>query len=326
MTPLTVAEVARIVGGETHGEPNTRITGVAVIDSRESSAGDLFVAVAGDKVDGHDFAESAIAGGAVAVLGNRPVQVAPTIVVPDVQAALQRLAQETLTQLRDHIKVVALTGSVGKTSVKDMLSVVLSDVAATIATRGSFNNEIGLPLTVLRVDSETNFLVLEMGSRGIGHLDELTNIAPPDISLVLNVGTAHLGEFGGRENIALAKGEIIDALGPDGTAVLNIDDPLVSDMAGRSRGEIVTFGVNPAADVHLGPVELDAFGRPSFTLTHAHQSVPISMLLVGEHQAANAAAVAATALACGVPLSTCAPTLQSMSFLSQWRWEASECA
>jgi UDP-N-acetylmuramoyl-tripeptide--D-alanyl-D-alanine ligase len=323
---LTVAEMARIVGGEIHGDPSQEVTGTAVIDSREAKPGDLFVAFAGENVDGHDFAESAVANGAVAVLGSRPVAAASTIVVADVQKALQRLAQEVLSGLRPNIKVIALTGSVGKTSVKDMLASVLAETAETIATRGSFNNEIGLPLTVLRADSSTRFLVLEMGARGLGHLAELTAIAPPDISLVLNVGTAHIGEFGGRENIALAKGEIVDALGPTGIAVLNLDDPAVAGMAERAAGEVITFGTRPDADITLGAVELDSVGRPSFTLTRGGESLPISMQLVGAHQAMNAAAVAATSLACDIPLAVSATSLSAVSRLSQWRMEVTDCA
>ena len=172
MIPLTVGEMAALLNGVCFGDREARVTGSAVIDSRAVASGDLFVAFAGDHVDGHDFAESAHASGATAVLGSRPIPGVPTVVVADVQTALQGLARFVLTQLRDHITVIALTGSQGKTTVKDLMTAVLSKAGTTVSTQGSFNNEIGLPLTVLRADSETRFLILEMGARGIGHLKE----------------------------------------------------------------------------------------------------------------------------------------------------------
>ncbi len=158
--------------------------------------------------------------------------------------------------------MLAITGSQGKTSAKDMLAQVLADADPTVATRGSFNNELGLPLTVLRVEESTRHLVLEMGARGVGHIAELCAIARPDVSLVLNVGRAHLGEFGSQEQIAVAKGELVEALPDDGVAVLNADDPLVLAMASRTRARVITFGTGADADVRLGEVTLDELGRP----------------------------------------------------------------
>lgn len=180
-----------------------RITGPVVIDSRQVEAGSLFAAFAGEHVDGHDYAERAVASGAAAVLAARPVGV-PAIVVADVEKALGALARAVVERLGTD--VVALTGSAGKTSTKDLIAQVLQTHAPTVWTPGSLNNEIGLPLTALRATEETRHLVLEMGARGIGHIDYLTGLTPPRIGLVLNVGTAHIGEFGGREQIAQAKG------------------------------------------------------------------------------------------------------------------------
>ncbi len=202
------------MGGVVDGDGSVRVTGPAFLDSRAPEPGGLFVALAGEHVDGHDFAAGAVEGGAAGVLGSQATGV-PTVVVADVQAALQELARQVLRRLWEHDpgpKVVAITGSQGKTTAKDMLARVLADAGPTVATAGSFNNELGLPLTVLRATGETRYLVLEMGARGIGHLAELCEIAPPDISLVLNVGKAHIGEFGSQENIALAKGELVEAL------------------------------------------------------------------------------------------------------------------
>ena len=239
MIPLSLAEVADIVGGEVvDADPTLVVSGPAFLDSRSPEPGGLFVAFVGERVDGHEYAATAVDGGAAAVLASRPTG-APSVVVADTEAALQALAHEVLRRRRDAgapITVVAITGSQGKTSVKDMLARLLADGAPTVATAGSFNNELGLPLTVLRIDESTRYLVLEMGARGVGHLRALCAIAPPDISLVLNVGRAHIGEFGSQENIALAKGEIVEALPDDGVAVLNADDPRVAAMAERTQG------------------------------------------------------------------------------------------
>ena len=244
---MTLEEVAGIVGGRlADAAPKDLVRGPAFLDSRNPEPAGLFVAFAGEHVDGHDYAVAAVEGGAAAVLGTRATG-APTVLVDDARVALQVLARAVLQRLREEtirLRVLAITGSQGKTTAKDMLARVLADAGATVATAGSFNNELGLPLTVLRADRKTGYLVLEMGARGVGHLAELCAIAPPDISVVLNVGKAHIGEFGSRELIAVAKGELVEALSPDGAAVLNLDDPLVAAMAephhGPARGPSVT--------------------------------------------------------------------------------------
>jgi UDP-N-acetylmuramoyl-tripeptide--D-alanyl-D-alanine ligase len=323
---LSLAEIAEIVGGSVHGEPTTTVTGPAFLDSRRPELGGLFVAVAGEHVDGHEFAAAAIADGAAAVIGSRPTSV-PTLVVPDVQEALHTLGAEVLRRLRradPSLRVVAITGSQGKTSAKDMLAAVLADAGPTVATYQSFNNELGLPMTVLRATPGTRYLVLEMGARGIGHLAQLCSVAPPDVSLVLNVGVAHLGEFGSRAAIAQAKGEIVEALRPDGVAVLNLDDPLVAGMAPRTRGRVLTYGRDTGADLRLESVEVDHLGRPSFELQRGSERVRVALKLLGEHQAVNAAAAAATALALGVRLEDVGRSLGALERLSPWRMELHE--
>jgi len=329
MIAATLAEIAAIVGGVVHDDPDTvTVTAPAFIDTRSPEPGGLFAAFVGEHADGHDHAEKAVAAGAAAVIGSRPVGV-PAIVVPDVRAALQQLAAEQLRRLRASgpITVLALTGSQGKTSTKDLLAQVLAAQAPTIATAGSFNNELGLPLTVLRADPDTRFLVLEMGARGIGHLRELCEIAPPDVSVVLNVGSAHLGEFGSRDNIALAKGELVEALGADGTAVLNLDDPRVAAMRARTTARVVGFSAQaPASDdvVRLGEVEVDAFDRASFPLTRGSAHARVRLQVLGRHQALNAAAAAAAATSVGVDLSAAAEALSAVTALSHWRMELTE--
>ena len=320
MIPLTLAEIAAAVDGAVlDGPAELTVTGPAFLDSRVVEPGGLFVAFIGERADGHDHAAAAVASGAAAVLAGRPVGV-PAVVVPDPGEALARLARHLLDRLPD-VRVVAVTGSQGKTSTKDLLAAVLADSAATVATRGSFNNELGLPLTVLRADETTRFLLLEMGARGAGHLRALCQVAPPDVSLVLNVGKAHLGEFGSQAAIAEAKGEIVEALEAEGVAVLNVDDPLVSAMARRTSGRVVSFGTGEAADVRLAEVELDDRGRPRCLLVADGRSVPLAMRLVGEHQAVNAAAAAATALAVGIPLADACRSLAQVESLSRWRME-----
>jgi UDP-N-acetylmuramoyl-tripeptide--D-alanyl-D-alanine ligase len=324
--PLSLAEVAAVVGGTVDGDPDVVVSGPAFLDSRHPEAGGLFVAIVGEHTDGHDHAPTAVAGGAAAVIGSRPTG-APTVVVPDVQAALHALAAEVLRRLRQAnpaLRVVAITGSSGKTSAKDMLAAVLSDAAPTVATYQSFNNELGLPLTVLRAVPETRFLVLEMGARGIGHVAELCVTAPPDVSVVLNVGLAHVGEFGSQAAIARAKGEIVEALGPDGVAVLNLDDPLVAGMAPRTRGHVSTFGRGPGATVRLESLEVDDLGRASFDLCEGDVRVRVRLRLLGEHQALNAAAVAAVAVALGISLEAVGSSLERIEALSPWRMELHE--
>jgi UDP-N-acetylmuramoyl-tripeptide--D-alanyl-D-alanine ligase len=322
MIPMTLPEIAAVVGGEVHDDPGVTVSAPAFIDSRSPLRDGLFVAFPGHNVDGHDFAAAAVEGGAAAVLCARAVGV-PSVVVPDPLAALAALARHVLTQL-PRVRVVGLTGSQGKTSTKDMLAQVLATAGTTVATAGSFNNEIGFPLTVLRADAETEYLVLEMGARGVGHLADLCEIAPPDVSLVLNVGKAHLGEFGTQEDIARAKGEIVEALDEDGVAVLNADDPLVAAMASRTGARSLTYGESAASDVRLANLELDELGRPSFDLSTPDATAHVELTLVGEHQAHNAAAAAAVALSVGMSLDQAAAALTAAVPASRWRMEVSE--
>ncbi|GAB3657706.1 UDP-N-acetylmuramoyl-tripeptide--D-alanyl-D-alanine ligase [Nocardioides korecus] len=337
MIPLTLGEIARAVGGRVvdagAAGDATVVRGPAFLDTRSPEPEGLFVAFVGERADGHDHAAAAVASGAAAVLGSRATG-QPGVVVDDVRAALQELARVVLDRRRRlegpdgrpaPLTVIALTGSQGKTSAKDMLAHVLADHAPTVATAGSFNNELGLPLTVLRAGAETRYLVLEMGARGIGHLTELCAIARPDVSLVLNVGRAHIGEFGSQEAIAQAKGEIVEAL-DDGTgvAVLNADDARVSAMEGRTDAPVVLFGEAAGADVRLSGVVLDDLGRPSFDLTALGRTEHVDLRLLGAHQALNAAAVTGVARAVGLPLDRVAASLRSLERLSRWRMEVHE--
>jgi UDP-N-acetylmuramoyl-tripeptide--D-alanyl-D-alanine ligase len=322
--PLSVREIAEIVGGRVEGSADVLVTGPAVLDSRRAEPGGLFVAFTGATSDGHDYADSAGAAGAVAVLGTRATSL-PTIVVEDAAAALQALAVDVVNRVRSSLTVVGITGSQGKTSTKDMLATVLSTVAPTAATVGNLNNELGVPLTMLRVDASTRFLVIEMGARHMGEIASYTSLVAPDVSIALNVGVSHIGEFGSQEAITKAKGEIVQGLAPGGTAILNIDDERVMSMQAHTDGPVLTFGLGAAADVRVDELTLDRLGRPSFTLRTADDSAHVALPLVGAHLALNAAAVAAAALAAGVPLEVSAAALATAT-LTKWRMELRELA
>jgi len=320
---LSLAEIAEVVGGQTHDipDPSVQVTAPVVRDSREVEPGSLFVAFAGERVDGHDFAEQVVEAGAVAVLASRPVGV-PAIVVEDVQTALGALARHVVRRLG--ATLVALTGSAGKTSTKDLIAQVLQRKAPTVFTPGSLNNEIGLPLTALSATEETKFLVLEMGARGIGHIRYLTDLTPPKIGLVLNVGTAHIGEFGGREQIAQAKGELVESLPEDGAAILNADDPLVRAMASRTKAKVILFGEADEADVRAENVRLTDSGQPSFSLRTPSGASDVTMRLYGEHHVSNALAAAAVAHELGMSAEEIATALSEAGSLSRWRMEVTE--
>ncbi|QGU07810.1 UDP-N-acetylmuramoyl-tripeptide--D-alanyl-D-alanine ligase [Corynebacterium occultum] len=353
MIPMTLAKIAEIVGGELHDVPNpeVQVHGSVEFDSRKVRSGGLFIALAGARVDGHDFAEKAIADGAVAVLAARPVGVPAVVVKPTgkpsgnaevfthdedgsaaaVLQALAALAQAVSTRLvkEGNLNIVGITGSAGKTSTKDFIATVLEQQGPTVAPPGSFNNEIGHPYTVLRCENSTRNLVSELSARGIGHIAHLAKIAPPRIGVVLNVGTAHLGEFGSRENIAQAKGELVEALpsaAEGGVAVLNADDPLVAGMAPRTSAGVLRYSATtppaPGADIYATAIRLDDIARASFTV-HAPDSEPVAVKLrvFGEHQVSNALAAVAVGLASGLALPEITAALQRHTNASAHRMD-----
>ncbi|MFL6161205.1 MAG: UDP-N-acetylmuramoyl-tripeptide--D-alanyl-D-alanine ligase [Jatrophihabitantaceae bacterium] len=324
MIPMTVAEIARLVGGRPYGlDPDLIVNGKVEFNSRRVATGDLFLAIKGEHADGHDFAEAALAAGAVAVLGTRQLPL-PCIVVTDPIVAITALAAAAARRLP--ATVVELTGSSGKTSTKDLLAQLLERHGRTVAPPESFNNELGFPYTVLLAGEDTDYLVLEASARGIGHIRELTRIAPPAVAAVLNVGSAHLGEFGSVAAIAQAKGELVEALPADGIAVLNADDPLVLAMAARTAASVVTFGRQPGADVRAEQVVLEATGQARFELVIGADRAPVALRLVGEHQVANALAAAAVGTRLGMGVSAVAEALSAATPRSRWRMEVTEVA
>jgi UDP-N-acetylmuramoyl-tripeptide--D-alanyl-D-alanine ligase len=322
MIPLSVTEIAAIVGGTVKGDDTVTVTAPAVLDGRQAEPGGLFVAFAGEHADGHDFADQAGRAGAAAVLGSRPTAL-PTVVVDDAQAALQALAAHVAARLRDRMTVAGVTGSQGKTSTKDLMGAVFAAAGPTIAAIGSHNNELGVPITVLRADADTRFLALELGARRVGDIAALTDLVAPDIAVVLNVGQAHLSHFGTRAAIARAKSELVQGLAPGGTAVLNADDPAVVAMRALTDGPVLTFGLAEHADVRVLDLRLDRLGRPSFTLRAGDHSVRVELPLVGAHQAHNASAAVAAGLAAGLPFHPAAAALATAA-LSKWRMELCE--
>jgi UDP-N-acetylmuramoyl-tripeptide--D-alanyl-D-alanine ligase len=318
--PMTLAEVAAAVGGELVGaDPGVRVTGTVEFDSRKIGPGGLFVAFAGENVDGHDFAPAAVDRGAVAVLGTRKVE-APAVLVDDARAAMGRLARAVLDRLPD-LTVVGITGSSGKTTTKDLLAALLARRGPTVATAGSFNNELGLPYTALRATADTRYLVLEMGSRGAGHIRYLCDIAPPRIGVVVNVGVSHLGSFGSAEAIAVAKGELVEALPADGFAVLNADDHRVRAMAARCAAPVILAGEAADAHVRAGDVSLDDRGRPAYTLRWNDSATPVRLGAAGRHQVGNSLLAAAVALRLGASPAEVADGLAGLGVASERRMD-----
>ncbi|WP_316247620.1 UDP-N-acetylmuramoyl-tripeptide--D-alanyl-D-alanine ligase [Nonomuraea sp. PA05] len=324
MIPLPLARIAEMTSGALSGmaDPRAVVRGPVVIDSRAVEPGSLFVAIKGARVDGHDYAAQAIRAGAVAVLASRPVE-APAVIVPDTAAALAELAAAQVRML-SNVTVIGVTGSAGKTSTKDLLARLTARIGATVAPKGSFNNELGHPLTVLRADLDTRYMVLELAARNIGHIKDLTRIAPPQIGVVLNVGTAHLGVFGGKEAIAKAKGELVEALPRSGVAVLNADDPLVRGMASRTEARVTYYGRGEQASIRAEGVVVDARGRASFTLRTPSGAAHVSLQLYGEHAVENALAAAAAGYELGLPVATIAEELSEATPRSRWRMEVTD--
>ena len=335
MIPLTLAQIADLTAGRLHGDPAAVVTGEVVIDSRRAGPGGLFAAVPGERADGHDFAAAAVAAGAVAVLATRPVPV-PSVLVADVPAALAALARFVIDAL-PAATVAGITGSSGKTTTKDLAAQLVERLGPTIAPAGSFNNEFGHPLTVLRADAATRYLVLELSARGPGHIAYLCRVAPPRHGVVLNVGHAHAGEFGGLDQVARAKGELVEALPASGAAILNADDPRVLAMAARTAARVVTFGVDDrtapiqaaevqaaegqAAEVRAAGVRLDDLGRPSFTLLTPEGQAEVTLRLHGAHTVPDAVAAAALARELGLGLADIADGLSAAVARSRWRME-----
>lgn len=351
MIALTVAEIAEIVGGRLadiapEQAARTVVTGTVEFDSRRITPGSLFLALPGERADGHDYAAAAAANGAVAVLAARPVGVPAIVVSPTdpasagrsgalehddaagsgaaVLAALAKLATAVAARLvAQGLTIIGVTGSSGKTSTKDMLAAVLAPLGRVVAPPGSFNNELGHPWTVLRADENTDFLVLELSARRRGNIAELAAIAPPKVAVVLNVGTAHLGEFGSREAIAETKAELAQAVPASGVVILNVDDSAVAAMADKSAARVVRVSRAVRADVWAQEAVLDELARPRFTLRAGDTEVDVALAVHGDHQVSNALCAAAVALECGATGQQVAAALAGAGPISRHRMQVS---
>lgn len=290
-------------------------------DSRKVVEGDLFVAIKGENFDGHDFIEEAFENGAVAAMVSKPIEEL-SLLVEDTLVGLGKLAKYHRHNLK--AKVIGITGSSGKTSTKDLLAATLTQFGTTIAPAGSFNNEIGLPNTILSADDSTEFLVLEMGMRGLGHIDYLCEISAPDVSAVLNVGSAHLELLGSREAIAKAKGEIFSRLKNSGTAVSLNDDPVVANLSIPDSAKRISFGQNETSDLRITNLNLDSNAHPSFKAIYGDQTADLTLNSVGEHQAMNAAAVIAICIGLGLDFQKVCKALCDAKPESKWRMEVVE--
>jgi UDP-N-acetylmuramoyl-tripeptide--D-alanyl-D-alanine ligase len=307
-----LSTATRICGGTLVGSAEVLVSDV-VIDSRRATAGSVFVALAGEHVDGHDFTEDAVERGAAAVIveAGKGVDVKPRIEVGDTIGALLAMAESHRDELT--MPVIAITGSTGKTTTKDLLRAALGP--GTTSSPESYNNELGVPLTILTTPGDARFLVVEVGSRGAGHIRALATAVRPDVAVITNLGLVHLETFGTPEALAAAKWELVEALQPEGTAVL----PAGEARFPRRRAATVTFG-DPPADVAVEDLEIDSAGRPSFRLVAGGGSVRMRTALAGAHQARNAAAAAAAASVVGVELREAASAMESAAG-SRWRME-----
>jgi len=311
------SEVAQAAGGRLLG-PDVEVTG-ASIDSRTVAQGELFVPVVAER-DGHHFIDNALAAGAAAYLTAMPPRGATAVVVDDTAAALAELGRYARRKFDG--PVVGITGSVGKTSVKDMAAAAIGADRPTHASPMSFNNELGVPLTLINCPEDAEAVVVEMGARGKGHIAWLCSLARPTVGVVTAVGAAHTELFGTVEAVAEAKGELVEELDATGVAVLNADLPLVADMAGRTEAKVMTFG-RASGDVRASRVSLDDGLCPRFRLETPNGQADVALAACGEHMVDNALAAAAAALAVGTGVEEIAAGLGS-ALLSPWRMEVTE--
>jgi UDP-N-acetylmuramoyl-tripeptide--D-alanyl-D-alanine ligase len=320
MISMLASRIAEVVGGTLVGE-DILVTAGASLKSNEVEPGGIFLAIRGEKVDGHDFVGDAFSHGALLAITTHAVP-QRHILVQDVTTALTSLARSVRSGLKD-LKVIGITGSQGKTTTKDLLRHMLSQHGQTVAPSGNYNNELGVPLTLLACSSETKYAVIEMGARHSGDIAHLASIAQPDIAVVLRVGMAHVGEFGSIETIAKTKSELISSLSDSGIAILGQYDPFTKAMKSLHAGPTLTFGSGHSDDVRATEVEMRE-GRPHFDLVTPDGRAAVGLRIVGEHQIANALACAAVGTALGFSIDSIATALSTALIESKWRMEIRE--
>ena len=329
MIPLTLEEISVAINAATLNlDSNLKVTGKVVIDSRKVSQGDLFVAINGEKVDGHDFCHEAIKKGAIAVISSKELVGIPTLLVKEGNAASKNVDQPTVIALGKlasyllmklpNIFKIAVTGSSGKTTTKDLLFDLGNLIGPTVAPVGSYNNEIGMPQTILECDEKTKVLILEMGAREVGNIKKLCQIAKPDTSILLNIGSAHIEIFGSRELILKTKSEIIECLNAEDVAVLNHEDETFSKQ--KTKAKVVSFGLS-GADVSAKNVVLNDKAQASYELEFEGKVSQVNLKLVGAHQVSNSLAAAAVFLKKGLDIDLVAKTLSNSVAKSKWRMQ-----
>jgi UDP-N-acetylmuramoyl-tripeptide--D-alanyl-D-alanine ligase len=325
MYDLTLGQICDIVGGELIGDPAIKVSGIS-IDSRSCKSGELFAAIVGERVDGHDYVGQALSGGASALLTSKQVE-GPQVIVPNTPDVLDPVIY-AIAKISSHIRslmrgveVIGITGSSGKTSTKDMIGQVLSHAATTHAPSGSQNNELGLPLTLLSAPRDVKYLVAEMGMRGLGHISYLCELAQPTIGVITNVGRAHIGEVGSIEGIAKAKSELVRAIQSSGVVVLNADDERVMAMRELTEATVFTYGFASTADVRAENLTLSPYGSYNFDLVYRGERIPASIPMLGEHNVLNALAAAAVGIAVGMEVADISRALTTLKQMSKWRME-----
>ena len=329
MFNLKLSQISQILAADFVGDGDLEVTGIST-DSRQIKSGDLFAAIVGARIDGHDKVDEALAAGAVAVLASKPVNAnfvqlppADSIQLDPVIPALGKLATHVRVNNPD-LTVIGVTGSSGKTSTKELIGQVINQYGQTYAPVGSPNNELGLPLTILQAPQDTKYLVAEMGMRGLGHIKYLTDIAKPNIGVVTNVGHAHIGEVGSIENIAIAKSELVVALPASGFAILNFDDPLVREMAKKTKAKVISFGLSTKADIRAQDLVTTPDGTTNFNLVYETEIYPVTLPVLGEHSVVNSLAAAAVGIVIGMSLSEIAKALTKVEIKSKWRMEVEQ--
>lgn len=329
MIPLTLEEISVAINAASlNVDSNLKVTGKVVIDSRKVSQGDLFVAINGENVDGHDFCHEAIKKGAIAVISSKELVGIPTLLVKEGNAASKNVDQPTVIALGKlatyllmklpNIFKIAVTGSSGKTTTKDLLFDLGNLIGPTVAPVGSYNNEIGMPQTILECDEKTKVLILEMGAREVGNIKKLCQIAKPDTSILLNIGSAHIEIFGSRELILKTKSEIIECLNAEDVAVLNHEDETFSKQ--KTKAKVVSFGLS-GADVSAKNVVLNDKAQASYELEFEGKVSQVNLKIVGAHQVSNSLAAAAVFLKKGLDIDLVAKTLSNSVAKSKWRMQ-----
>ncbi len=327
MIDLTLREMATIMSGElvlADGVSDSLIiSGASDTDSRLIEPGDIFFAKPGELTDGHLFVPQAIERGAVVAIVDHVVDASISqIVVADTVEALADLAREVVSRVRalGKLKTVGITGSNGKTTTKNLIAALCADHGVTVWPKASFNNEVGAPLTMLKLTFETEYLVLELGASGIGHIERLTRLAPLDIAVVLMIGLAHAGEFGGIENTVIAKTELVRGLVPGGVAILNQDDPRVRAMADVAPAKVRWFGLTTGCDVRGSHIDTSLSGT-DFDVTAFGETRHVQFQVIGEHHVMNALAAIAVAHELGFELDRTLRILAHVPRAERWRME-----